>query len=133
MAVIRDVEIFRVGHWNGDNHSVADLEDMVSAFRHSNIEIPVKIGHAEKNGIQVFGTVTAVRRVGEKLLADIDVTSQLYRMIRSHRFDYVSPEVFHDLQRNGKHYTRALKAIAIVGSETPAVAGLAPLREAIDA
>ena len=58
-----------------------------------------------------------------------DLPDKLAAGIKDHRFDSVSPEIFFNLTRNGEKFRRALKAVALLGAEIPAVAGLKPLRE----
>lgn len=130
---IRDVEIFKVGTWNGDEYSKADLDNMIANFNRVGFQVPVKLGHKEISGGPAYGWVSAIRRVGNKLVADLkDLPKKLWQAIRDHRFDSVSSEVFWDLERNGKKFKRVLKAIALLGSETPAVSDLAPLRTVVN-
>lgn len=129
-ADIRGVEIFRTGKWNGDTYQVADLDEMVANFGRVGFRPPVKLGHKEVSGGEAFGWVKEIRRQGEKLVADfMDVPAQLLDKIRARAFDTVSSEIFWNLQRNGQKFRRVLKAVALLGAETPAVSGLKPLRE----
>ena len=132
MAVIKDIEIFRAGNWNGDDYTERDLDAMVDAFDVVGFKPPVKVGHAEKSGDPAFGWVAGIRRVGDRLIATLkDIPDQLFEMIRQRRYDSVSSEVYWNLNRNGVTYPRVLKAVALLGAEVPAVSDLAPLRDAI--
>lgn len=127
---LKGVEIFRVGTWNGDKYTRADLDDMVANFERVGFRPPVKLGHREASGAPANGWVRAIRRVGDALVADLmDLPKQIYEAVKTRRFDAVSSEVFWNLKRGGRTFKRALKAIALLGAETPAVSGLKPLRE----
>ncbi len=131
-ASLSGVEIMRVGTWNGDKFTSNDLDDIVEAFDGVGFKPPVKLGHVEKSGDPAFGFVTGLKRVGDRLLADIsDIPQKLADMIHERRFDAVSSEVFFNLKRGEKLFRRALKAVALLGAEIPAVAGLKPLRESL--
>jgi hypothetical protein len=128
---LRDVEIFRSGMWNGETYSNRDLDDMIWAFDRVGFKVPVKIGHAEKSGAPAYGWVASIRRSGDKLVADFeDLSRDLYKAIKDRRFDAVSSEIFWNLNRNGVIFPRVLKAVALLGAETPGVSGLAPLSAA---
>jgi hypothetical protein len=129
---IEGVEIFRAGKWNGDTYSREDLDAMVDAFGKVGWRVPLKIGHDDKPGAPAYGWLSRVYRKGEKLLADVvDVTRDVYLAIKNRHFDTCSAEIFFDIERNGKKFKRALKAVAILGAELPGVSGLRPLREVV--
>jgi hypothetical protein len=129
-AQLNNVEIFRTGTWNGDKYTETDLDDIVSAFDKAGFKPPVKLGHAEKSGDPAFGFVDSVKRTGDRLVASlIDLPDTLAAAIKDRRFDSVSSEIFFNLKRDGQKFRRALKAVALLGAEIPAVAGLKPLRE----
>ncbi len=127
---INGVEIFRSGKWNGDKYDDRDLDDMVENFDKVGFQVPVKLGHREVSGGEAYGWVKALRRMGDKLVADLkDVPAEIHAKIKSRAFDAVSAEIFWDLARNGRKFKRVLKAVALLGSEIPAVSGLKPLRD----
>lgn len=129
---INGVEVFRTGTWNGDAYTRRDLDDMVEAFGHVGFTPPVKLGHFERSGEPAYGWVKAIRRVGERLLADLaDVPASIYNAIKSRRFDAVSSEIFWNVTRGEKTFRRAFAGVAILGSEIPAVANLKPLRSVV--
>ena len=130
---IENVEIFRVGVWNGDKYTRKDLDDMVEAFKGVGFRPPIKLGHAEKPGGPAFGWIENIHRIGDRLIANfMDVPSKLVDAIKSRAFDTVSAEIFWDLSRNGKKFRRVLKAVALLGAETPGVSNLAPLRTVVN-
>lgn len=127
---VKDIDIFRAGTWNGDKYTVEDLDDMIANFDRVGFRPPVKLGHAENSGEPAYGWVKALRRVGDKLVADfMDVPKVIFEALRDKRFDTVSSEIFWDLKRDGSVFRRVLKAVALLGAETPAVSGLRPIRE----
>lgn len=131
---IQGVEIFRSGTWNGDRYTDADLDEMVGNFHKVGFEVPLKLGHKEVSGGEAFGWVAALRRAGDRLVADFrDVPAAIFAKIKARAFDPVSAEIFWDLVRNGQKFKRVLKAVALLGAETPAVSGLKPLRETFTA
>lgn len=129
---VKGVEIFRVGEWNGDDYTAQDLDAIVAAFPKQGFGVPVIFGHTtDQPGTPAQGWVSNVYRQGDVLKADFkDLNWPAYSQILSHAYDHVSCEIFWNLKRNGATYTRALKAVALLGAETPAVSGLQPLREA---
>ena len=130
---IKDVEVFKVGMWNGDHYSKDDLDEIVNAFDKVGFQVPIKLGHDDKSGAPAYGWVEHIRRVGDKLVADFkDLPKQLWQLIKDRRFDAVSAEIFWDLNRNNKLFRRVLKAVALLGAETPGVSDLAPLRTVVN-
>jgi hypothetical protein len=128
---IDGVEIFRSGTWKGDKYTEADLDEIVSNFPHVGFDVPVKLGHSDDPGEPAYGWVEKIFRVGDRLLANLrDVPDEIYKALQAVRYDAVSAEIYFDLERNGRKFRRALKAIALLGAETPGVAGLKPLRAA---
>lgn len=127
---LTDVEIFRVGKWNGDDYNEADLDEMVTNFEHVGFRPPIKLGHAEKSGDPAFGWVRSIKRQGDRLVASfMDLPRTVFDAIQRRGFDAVSSEIFWNLKRGDKTFRRALKAVALLGAETPAVSNLKPLRE----
>lgn len=130
---VRAVEVLRVGTWNDIEFKLADLDAMIEAFGAKPFSVPLKVGHGEVSGLPAFGWVDRIYRQGDTLLADFrDVPAWIFESVFvRHEYDHVSIEVFFNLKVGEKTYSRVLKAIALLGAETPAVNGLAPLRDAI--
>ena len=128
---IRGVEVFGTGTHNGDKYTEADLDDMVVAFGKIDVRPALKIGHAkDKPGSPAYGWVTNLKRVGTKLIADFEsMHDSVIEAIRNKSYDRVSSEIYFNLKRGGETFRRALKAVALLGAEVPAVAGLTPLHK----
>lgn len=128
---IAGVEIFSSGTHNGDTYTAADLDEMVAAFNALDYQPALTLGHvATEPGAPAVGYVGKLRREGEKLVADlINVHDKVYAAIKEKLFNRVSAEVYWNLERGGKKYRRALKALALLGAHVPAVMGLKPLAE----
>lgn len=126
---IENVELFATGTWNGDAYTEQDLDAMVTAFDKVGYNPPLKPGHSDEPGTPALGWVANLKRVGDKLVGDlIDMPKKVYDVIKDRLFDTVSAEIYWDLERNGKTFKRALKAVALLGAEIPAV-DLKPLSE----
>ena len=130
---IKDLEIFEAGTWNGEKYTERDLDDMVESFQAIGYKLKpyVKLGHSDrqdllqKEGLPSAGWITGLKRMGSKLLADIkNVPEKIYELIQSKAYGRISSEIFWNLKDEGKTYRRALKAIALLGADTPAVTSL---------
>ena len=128
---IQGLEIFAAGTWNDDFYTEQDLQNMVDAFPAMGWKPPLKLGHQEQSGDRAFGWIQRIYRSGSKLLADIgDISDELFKLIRMKAYNAVSSEIFWNFKRAGIEYPRVLKAVALLGAETPAV-DLAPVSSAI--
>jgi hypothetical protein len=127
---LEGVEIFATGKHNGDDYNDEDLQDMVEAFGKLDYQPAVTLGHVKDPGAPAVGYISALRRDGKKLIADlVDVHDKVYEAIKNRLFNRVSAEIYWNLERGGKKYRRALKALALLGADVPGVAGLKPLSE----
>lgn len=125
---LKDVEIFATGKHNGDNYTEKDLDDIVEAYKGAGYSPPLKAGHDETPGKPALGWLENVRRVGQTLFADIThIPKEVYSLIKKRGYDRVSAEIYWNLKSGGKTFRRALKAVALLGAEVPAVTSLAPL------
>lgn len=126
---IKNVELFATGIWNGYKYTDTDLDEMVEAFGKVGYHPPLKPGHSDEPGTPALGWVANLKRVGDKLVGDlIDLPKKVYDSIKDRLFDTVSAEIYWNLERNGSTFRRALKAVALLGAEIPAV-NLKPLSE----
>jgi hypothetical protein len=131
MKTISGVEIFASGTHNGDVYTDSDLDDIVSAYKDLDYKPAIKVGHSkDEPGAPAYGWVENVRRVGTKLVADFtSMHDSVVDAIRKRSYDRVSSEIYFNFKRGAKTFRRALKAVALLGSEVPAVANLTPLHK----
>jgi hypothetical protein len=130
---IDNVEIFSAGIWNGDKYTKEDLEDMVKSFEDVGhiIKPFIKLGHNEKqqllidDGMPSAGWITKLKVKGEKLLADFKgIPKKIKELIDKNAYGRFSSEIYWNLQMSGKKHKRVLKAVALLGADTPAVGTL---------
>ncbi len=127
---LEGVEIFETGTHNGKEFTERDLDSIVKAATDAGYTPPLKLGHDETPGRPAVGWIENLRRVGNKIIADItNIPKEVFDAIRSRSYDRVSAEIYWDLTVAGKKFRRALKAVALLGADVPAVTSLKPLRE----
>lgn len=148
-GTIRNLEIFGAGTWNASTGKVTitegNLDEIVSSFsalQGTNIVKPhLKLGHndaqkwfGQKDGVPTLGWIDRVWRHGKKLLADVsNVPDALIEMIKAGRFHNVSAELFPPgaIEKDGTKFGHVLSAVAVLGTEMPAVKDLAGLASAL--
>lgn len=130
---IDNVEIFKAGKWNGDEYTTKDLDEMVSSFNEIGGKIKpfLKLGHdnkqalLQKDGMPAAGWITGLKRSGDSLLAKFsNIPEKIYELIRNKAYGRMSSEVYWNLKEDGKKYRRVLRAVALLGADTPAVTTL---------
>lgn len=130
-------EIFAAGEWSGSGGkskwSEKDLDDMVVAFGETAKEMKpyLKLGHSgeqkllQEDGYPSAGWITALKRVGNKLVAKVEgIPEKIFNLIQSRAYGRVSSEIYKNAELNGKKFPRLLKAVALLGADTPAVGTL---------
>jgi predicted nucleic acid-binding Zn-ribbon protein len=130
---IPGVEIFAAGKWNGDNYTEKDLDDIVSSFNDLKDKIKpyLKLGHGSDqkllrdDELPSAGWISNLKRNGKKLIADfVRIPKKIYEVLKRGAYSRISSELWWDIPIDGKTYRRVLKAVAILGGETPAVSNL---------
>lgn len=130
---IENVEIFSAGKWNGDIYSEEDIDNLVKSFNETKhlMKPYLKLGHSDKqnisqnDGLPAIGWINSVRRYGLKLVADfVKVPKKIYDLIKAGAYRRISSEIYFNLEHEGKKYPRVLKAVALLGGDTPAVTNL---------
>lgn len=130
---IEGVEIFASGTWNDDPYTLDDLDRIVKAFdaTKESLKPYVKLGHGERQGLlrsdelPAAGWIERVYRSGNKLLADIkNMPIKIYELVKRKAYARVSSEIFTNIAINGVKYPLALKAVSLLGGETPAIHSL---------
>lgn len=133
---INNVEIFATGKWNGDTYTEKDLDEIVKAFNETKNEIKpfLKLGHdpkqklLQKDGYPSAGWITNLKKVGNKIVATFsDVPEKVYQLIKNKAYKTVSSEIFWNLKHKDKTYKRLLSAVALLGSDMPAVTSLSDI------
>lgn len=132
---IKNLEIFRVGQWNGDKYTAADLQGMVAAFNQVGFKPTVKCGHESGQedeatarkafGAPALGYVSALRLNGDRLVADLEkIPKNFYELIKAGAYSRVSAEVYWSFADSGKTFPRVLKSVAFLGCDIPAIVSL---------
>jgi len=118
-------EILRIGTWNGIKITP---EHIASAVRNFSSPVPLKFGHNKKqkitDGLPALGWVTKVWESNGVLMAQLsDVPSIVFNAIKAKLYRSVSIE-----GSISKSKGLALKALALIGAELPAVETLQDLQ-----
>lgn len=134
---IKGVPIFSVGVWNGDKYSEKDLKEIADNFKATKdyLKPYLKLGHSEEQSLLAEDSLPAagwIKNVYTKsvdgvtqLYADfVDMPQKIYDLVKAGAYARVSSEIFMNIKVNGKKYGKALKAVALLGGETPAVQNL---------
>lgn len=141
---IQEMEIFRTGTHNGEPFEDQDLLQIVENFNalKNDIRPKLKITH-DKNqrtlaGLASYGDIIdvyirAATDGTKRLFATIiNVPKKVADWIKERRFPERSIELYGKLKlgtsEDGKVYRNVLKAIALLGSEMPAVPGMEPIK-----
>ena len=134
-ASLKDIQIFATGKWNGHTITKKILDGMVDTFKAigSKVQPYLKLGHNEeqtllqKDGLPAAGWVTNLKRVGETLVADFaDVPKVIADLIEKKAYKRISSEVYSKYEDgDGTRYANVLRAVALLGGDTPAVNCLA--------
>lgn len=128
-----DVQIFAVGKWNGRDFSEKDLDEMVGTFRKTKSALKpyVKLGHGDgqeilrNSELPAAGWIENLRRVGSKLVADLKrVPAKIAEIVSAGGYRTRSVELYRNFKHDGEIHPWALKALALLGGETPAVDNL---------
>jgi len=131
---ILGVEVLSTGTFHGrgsppegDTYTEADLDNIVEAAAALPLLRPAKLGHGEQvwaqaEGGPAVGWLENVRRVGNKLLADVrKVPGKVADLIEAGAWRPRSPELyFNYTDQNGKVWPRVLRGLAFLGEEPPA-------------
>jgi hypothetical protein len=125
------VPLFRAGTWNARKYRVEDLDAMVQAFGQLGFRPPVKVGHDTSPGALACGYVARVWREGGTLYGDLEgIPADVVKAIREFRLLTLSCEIFLDFARDGRRWSHALGAVALLGGHPPGV-DLPPLVESL--
>lgn len=135
---IEEVEIFKVGTWNGHTYTEGDLQKIVDNFNElfstSILKPPLKLGHSknqkllQEDGYPAAGWITACKKIGDTIIATLaDVPRRIAELIRNKAYKQVSCEMNLGGTWGGKVRDIVLKAVALLGGDIPAVESLADI------
>ncbi len=130
-------EIFATGVWNDMDFTVDDLNDIVDNFEKLKEKhfVPLKFGHGPDHqhdkdimGQPAIGWISRVFRQGEKLFADFsDLPRTVFEVIKNKLYRTVSIELLFNVDNDGNKFNHVLDAVALLGTDHPAVNSLADL------
>ena len=127
---IHGVEVFATGKHNGDKFTDEDLAQIVESFNQTKDRTKpyLKLGHSDTQGLvgkdelPAAGFVENLRKMGNKLICDfVNVPNKIFELIKRKAYSRVSIELFCNQIINGIKHPLNLKAVAMLGGETPAV------------
>lgn len=136
MPEIKGVEIFAEGTWNGTVITNDVLKNIVFGFNKTKdfIKPVLKLGHGKEqellknDGLPAAGWVSNVYIQGKKLIADfVDIPEKIYDLIKKKAYRKVSIELCSGFTFDDKTYPYLLTAIALLGSDLPAVKTLSDI------
>ena len=132
-----EVEIFRVGIWNGEKYVKEDLEEIISNFSRfkDDIKVPLKIGHdmeqnlvGQTDGEPAIGWVSELRLEGNTLVGTFsNVPDVVVGLIESKAYKNVSSEILFGAKDGTERVGQILVGVALLGADIPAVSGLGEL------
>lgn len=130
MPTFTNVQIARVGEFYASTGpmelTVEDFDNAVTAFESlkDTINFPIKVGHLTFDQ-EAAGWISNLRRDGDFLVADfVDVPDEVAKMIKEKRLRHRSVEAARNLELYGNEYAFVITAVALLGTELPAVNGL---------
>lgn len=135
--VLTGRELFSTGTWNKLTFDENDIDGIISAFQSLNQAgtVPLKLGHVTptpRNPERQFamGWVNKLYKSGKRLLADLEVPERVADIIDEKFLKFVSVELAKDVQAGTRVIPWVLDAVALLGSESPAVGVLKDLLSA---
>lgn len=103
---------------SSDKLTEPELDAVVTAFNTLDYRPQVSVGTESGPGTPAFGEITALRRVGNRLLATVETAHEsVARALRSGA--KLTASVYHNLRRAGAHYARALRAVSLPDVPAP--------------
>lgn len=142
--LLKGIEILAVGEWPASERltmTEAQLDSIVSAFDTLNMagRVPLKLGHEGPDAREdpasqyAMGWVQSIYRAGKTLFADFDVTIKVYNAVKEKMLKFVSVELLKNVQAGNRQIPYVLDAVALLGSDQPAVGILKEMQASIAA
>lgn len=122
---IQNIEIWKVGQTtDGRSISKKDIQDAYTAtskLLQEGYTIPVKLGHDDSGQI-AHGWVSNLRVEGDSLYCDLNnLDDMTFKAIQEKRLPNRSIELFINMKWQDKTYGKVIKAVALLGTDTPAL------------
>jgi hypothetical protein len=137
-ATITDMELFKVGTWNGITTSSQQLDDMIrdtnDIHERRLLKPRMLLGHGKQQLLQdqgwpVAGWMGKLKRVGDSVFATItDIPHLIAELVNAKAYGERSVEIEHNGEWGGKRYPRILKDVVFTGGKIPAVENLNDVR-----
>jgi hypothetical protein len=126
--------VFRAGTWNGQTFTKEDLFGIVDSTIAAGLlgRIPLKFGHDSplNDGEPAYGWVSRLWVDGDAIKADFtDVPKGVNEAIKNGSYKFCSIELLKNAEYDGAKYPFLLDAIALLGADPPAVAGVSDLQK----
>lgn len=142
--LLKGIEILAVGEWPASERltmTEADLDGIVSAFDTLQMagRVPLKLGHEGPDAREdptsqyAMGWVQSIYRAGKVLLADFDVPMRVYEAIKQKYLKFNSVELLKNVQAGNRQIAYVLDAVAMLGSDQPAIGVLKEMQASIAA
>lgn len=137
--MIKAVELFASGVWNGRPFTTTDIDGIVNSFIALSLEgkVPLKLSHdgpdprEEPESRLALGWVRKVWRDGDRLLGDLDVPDKVATAIEEGYLKFVSVELLKNVRADTRVLPWVLDAVALLGADQPAVGVLKDLRASL--
>lgn len=144
MPLLNNVEIMAEGTWPASETlhiSTEDLDGIVASFNFLDLggKIPLKLGHDgpdardDPSSQYAMGWVQKIWRDGKKLMAQFDLPTKVYNAIKEKMLKFNSVELLKNVQAGNRQIPWVLDAVALLGTEQPAVGVLREMQASIDA
>lgn len=142
IKILTGVEVFSEGVWNGNTFDAADLDAICTSFDALGLSgrVPLRLGHPKRDSDGALidaqdqlalGWVTRVYHEGKKLLCDWEIPDRVAALIDDGHLRHVSVELLKDVQAGTRVLPWVLDAVALLGSDQPAVGILRDLKKSL--
>ena len=136
MKLLTRMELMAAGTWNRIQFTIADLEGIAKAFDTLSLagRIPLKLSHEGPDARDdllnkyALGWVRKVYVEGDRLLGDLEVPDKVAHVINEGYLKFVSVELLRNVQADTRVIPWVLDAVALLGSDQPAVGVLDALQ-----
>lgn len=142
--LLKNVEILAEGTWPASETltmSIDDIDGIVSSFNFLGLggKIPLKLGHEgpdqrdDPASQYAMGWVQSIWRDGKKMMANFDLPQKVYNAIKEKMLKFNSVELLKNVQVGNRQIPWVLDAVALLGTDQPAVGVLREMQASIEA